>query len=177
MLAVARFAHQRALAERFGAAIVLPHAPPRDIVERVAAQTGAQIMTPWYGLPWLHGSGVDVVYDTVGLPETLEVGLRIAAARGAIVVTGVEVPRRFEWTPLYFKEISIIGSNAFGVEEFEGRRRHSMEIYLDLVASKRIDMTPILTHRFTLEEWRAAFLACGEQGRSGAVKVLFEYPG
>ena len=57
------------------------------------------------------------------------------ASRGAIVVTGVEVPRRFEWTPLYFKEIAVIGSNAFGVEEFEGRRRHSMEIYLDLVAT------------------------------------------
>src|SRR5439155_573111 len=49
VLAVARFAHQRALAERFGAAVVLPHAPARDIVERVAAETGAQIMTPWYG--------------------------------------------------------------------------------------------------------------------------------
>jgi len=133
-------------------------------------------MTPWYGLPWLHGGGVDVVYDTVGLPATIEVGLRVAAARGAIVVTGVEVPRRFEWTPLYFKEISLIGSNAFGVEEFEGRRRHAMEIYLDLVATRRIDVTPILTHRFSLDQWREAFLACGEQGRSGAVKVLFEYP-
>src|SRR5881296_726571 len=177
VLAVARFAHQRAFAERFGAAIVLPHEPARDIVERVAAETGANLMTPWYGLPWLHGGGVDVVYDTVGLPGTVEVGLRIAAARGAIVVTGVEVPRRFEWTPLYFKEISLIGSNAFGVEELEGRRRHSMEIYLDLVASGRIDVTPILTHRFTLEEWRAAFLACGEQEKSRAVKVLFEYAG
>src|SRR5437667_311137 len=78
---------------------------------------------------------------------------------------------------LYPKEISLIGSNAFGVEEFEGRRRHSMEIYLDLVASRRIDVTPILTHRFTLADWRAAFLACGEQGKSGAIKVLFEYPG
>src|SRR5438046_1798291 len=154
-----------------------PLVPARDIVERVAAETDANLLTPWYGLPWLHGGGVDVVYDTVGLPATLEVGLRIAAARGAIVVTGVEVPRRFEWTPLYFKEISLIGSNAFGVEEFEGRRRHSMEIYLDLVASGRVDVTPILTHRFTLEEWRAAFLACGEQGKSGAIKVLFEYPG
>src|SRR2546422_129601 len=85
--------------------------------------------------------------------------------------------RRWEGRPLYYKELSLIGSTAFGVEEFEGRCRHSMEIYLDLVASKRIDVTPILTHRFTLEEWRAAFLACGEQGRSGAVKVLFEYPG
>jgi threonine dehydrogenase-like Zn-dependent dehydrogenase len=176
ILAVARFAHQRTLAERFGAALVLSHEPLRDIILRVAAETGGQLMTPWYGLPWLHGGGVDVIYDTVGFPGTVEVGLRIAASRGAIVVTGVEAPQRFEWTPLYFKEIAVIGSNAFGVEEFEGRRRHSMEIYLDLVASGRVDVTPILTHRFPLDEYRAAFLACGDQAGSGAVKVLFTYP-
>jgi threonine dehydrogenase-like Zn-dependent dehydrogenase len=175
VLAVARFSHQRALAERFGADVVLPHEPVEEIVRRVAAETNAELLDPWYGLPWLHGGGVDVVYDTVGFPRTIEVGLRITASRGAIVVTGVEAPARFEWTPLYFKEISIIGSNAFGVEEFEGRRRHSMEIYLDLVASRRLDVTPIITHRFSLDRYRDAFLACGDQGGSGAVKVLFTY--
>ena len=175
ILAVTRFPHQKALAERFGADVVLPHQPVAAIVEGVAAETGAQVLKPWYGLPWLYGGGVDVIYDTVGYPETLEVGIRIAAARGAIVITGVEIPRRFEWTPLYFKEISIIGSNAFGVEEFEGQQRHAMEIYLDLVSKGRIDVTPILTHRFNLEQYREAFLACGEQGKSGAVKVLFAY--
>jgi threonine dehydrogenase-like Zn-dependent dehydrogenase len=176
VLAVARFPHQRALAEHFGAAVVLPHEPVKNLVTRVAQETGAQVMTPWYGLPWLYGGGVEVIYDTVGLPATVETALRIAAARGAVVVTGVEMPQRFEWTPLYFKEIAVIGSNAFGVEEFEGRRRHAMEIYLDLVASRRIDVTPILTHRFGLDQYREAFLACGEQGKSGAVKVLFTYP-
>jgi threonine dehydrogenase-like Zn-dependent dehydrogenase len=175
VLAVARFPHQRALAERFGAAVVLPHEPQEAIVRRVATETGAELLTPWYGLPWLHGGGVEVVYDTVGFPGTVEVGLRVCAPRGAVVVSGVEAPRRFEWTPLYFKEIAVIGSNAFGVEEFEGSRRHSMEIYLDLVKAGRIDVTPILTHRFRLQDYRQAFLACGEQQRSGAVKVLFQY--
>ncbi len=175
VFAIARFPHQRTLAERFGAHVVLPHEPVATVVTRVAAETGAQVLQPWFGLPWLYGGGVDVIYDTVGLPATIETGLRIAASRGAIVVTGVEVPRRFEWTPLYFKEITIIGSNAFGVEEFEGQRRHAMEIYLDLVAQGRIDCTPILTHRFTLDQYREAFLACGDQGGSAAVKVLFTY--
>ncbi|MFM7142972.1 MAG: zinc-binding dehydrogenase, partial [Alphaproteobacteria bacterium] len=120
--------------------------------------------------------GVDVVYDTVGLPETIEAGVRIVRPRGAIVVTGVERPRRFEWTPLYFKEISLVGSNAFGEEDFEGARKHAMEIYFDLLRAGRIDVTPILTHRFPLERWREAFLACFDQGKSGAVKVLFDYP-
>jgi len=176
VLAVARFPHQQALAERFGADVVVPHQPTKDIVTRVGAETGAQVLTPWFGMPWLHGGGVDVVYDTVGYPETVEVGIRIAASRGALVITGVEMPRRFEWTPLYFKEIAVIGSNAFGVEEFEGERRHSMEIYLDLVRQRRIDVTPIVTHRYLLDQYREAFLACGNQSTSGAVKVLFTFP-
>ncbi len=176
VLAVARFSHQHALAKRMGAATVFPHEPLDGIVDGVAHETGGELLKPWFGLPWIHGGAVDVVYDTVGSPKTVEVALRVAASRGAVVVTGVEVPRRFEWTPLYFKEIAVIGSNAFGVEEFEGHRRHAMEIYLDLVRTRRIDVTPIISHRFPLDAWREAFLACGDQQTSGAVKVLFTYP-
>jgi threonine dehydrogenase-like Zn-dependent dehydrogenase len=48
-------------------------------------------------------------------------------------------------SPLYFKEIALVGSNAFAIEAWEGPR------------------------------WRDAFLACFDQGRSGVVKVLFEF--
>ena len=175
VLAVARFPHQRALAEQFGATVI-DHQPTTGLIERVGGLTGAQVLKPWFGLPWLYGGGVDVIYDTVAAPETLEVGVRLAAQRAAIVVTGVEPPKRFEWTPLYFKELELIGSNAFGVEEFEGTRRHAMEHYLALVAAGRVDVTPILTHRFQLDDWRDAFMTCGNQGHTGAVKALFTYP-
>jgi len=46
---------------------------------------------------------------------------------------------------------------------------------LVLILVGRIDATPILTHRYPLSGWRDAFLACHDQGRSGAVKVLFDY--
>jgi len=173
VLAVARFAHQKALAERLGAAQVFAHRPTRAIVEGVAAAVGAELQVPWRGLPMLNG-GVDVVYDTVTSPETLEVGVRVTRSRGAISALGVEPPRRFEWTPLYFKELRLVGSNAFGVEAWDGRRQHAMEWYLEWVTQGRIDATPILTHRFALSQWREAFLACHDQGASGAVKVLFD---
>jgi threonine dehydrogenase-like Zn-dependent dehydrogenase len=32
----------------------------------------------------------------------------------------------------------------------------------------------MLTHTFSLEQWREAFLALADQGRSGAVKVAFD---
>lgn len=175
VIAIARYEHQRRIARELGANEVLEHEPSERIITEIGRITGADLLRPWYGPPMLNG-GVDVVYDTVGLPATIEVGVRITRPRGAIVVTGVEMPKRFEWTPLYFKEIHLIGSNAFGEESFEGRRRHAMEIYLDLVRSGRVDVTPIITHRFALHRYREAFRACYDQGRSGAVKVLFDYP-
>jgi threonine dehydrogenase-like Zn-dependent dehydrogenase len=171
---VARFPHQAALATRLGAARVLPHRPARALVEAVGAETGAELLEPWRGLPMLNG-GVDIVYDTVTSPETLEVGVRITRSRGKIVALGVEPPRRFEWTPLYFKEIALVGSNAFGVEEVDGRRRHAIEWYLDWARTGRIDATAILTHRFALADWQQAFLALADPASSGAVKVLFAF--
>ncbi|HSP97857.1 MAG TPA: oxidoreductase, partial [Candidatus Dormibacteraeota bacterium] len=66
-------------------------------------------------------------------------------------------------------------SNAFGVEEWNGVRKHAMEHYLDLVRAKTIDVTPILTHRFALDDYREAFRTTHNQGETGAVKVLFDF--
>jgi threonine dehydrogenase-like Zn-dependent dehydrogenase len=175
VLAVARFDHQARLAEKFGAERVIRHEPARAVIEQVAEAVGAELFEPWRGLPMLNG-GVDVVYDTVTSPGTLEIGVRMTRSRGTIVALGVEVPRRFEWTPLYFKELALVGSNAFATEEWEGRRQHAMEWYFEFVRAGTVDVTAILSHRFALEDYREAFLACYDQGRSGAVKVLFEYP-
>ncbi len=176
VLAVARFDHQRRLAEQFGAERVLAHAPSRAVIAGVADALLVEQNQPWRGLPMLNG-GVDIVYDTVSSPRTLEVGVRVTRSRGRIIALGVEVPRRFEWTPLYFKEIALVGSNAFAIEEWDGRRQHAMEWYFEFIRDGKIDITAILTHRFALEQYRAAFLSCWDQGKSGAVKVLFEYPG
>lgn len=83
-------------------------------------------------------------------------------------------PRAREWSPLYFKEINWVGSNAFGIEEMDGVRKHAIAHYLDLVLDGRIDLRPMLTHTFGLPEWRDAFHAIADQGRSGAVKVAID---
>jgi threonine dehydrogenase-like Zn-dependent dehydrogenase len=173
--AVARFPHQARLAEQLGAERVLAHAPERALVEAAADFAKCELHEPWRGLPML-GGGFDVVYDTVTSPGTLEVGVRVLRSRGRLVALGVEPPRRFEWTPLYFKEIALCGSNAFGMETWQGRRQHAMAWYFEWLRERRIDAAPIVTHRFALEQYRDAFMACRDQGASGAVKVLFEYP-
>lgn len=171
---VARFEAQAELARRFGAAKVLAHEPRSALIEELVAWGGGRLRQPLLGLPMAYPGAVDVVYDTVGKPETFEVGVRVLRARGTLVKAGVHAPGRWEWSPLYFKEISWVGSNAFGVEEVDGRRKHAIEHYLDLVSAGRIDLRPMLTHTFRLEQWREAFLAIADQGVSGAVKVAID---
>lgn len=171
---VARFPAQAELARRFGAAKVLAHEPPSPLIEELVGWGGGRLRQPLQGLPMAHPGAVDVVYDTVGKPETFEVGVRVLRSRGTLVKAGVHAPGRWEDSPLYFKELSFVGSNAFGVEEVDGRRKHAIAHYLDLAAAGRIDLRPILTHTFGLGQWREAFSAIANQGDSGAVKVAID---
>ncbi|MBN2549063.1 MAG: zinc-binding dehydrogenase [Anaerolineales bacterium] len=174
IVAIARHPFQEKMARQLGAQHVIRTRSPREIIEGVGELTHQPLQKPFYGLPWLL-SGLDVVYDTVGSAQTLEVGLRVLRPRGSIVVTGVSQPQRFEWTPHYFKEINLIGSNAFGIEEFEGQRRHAMQIYLDLLASERLELPELVTHRFRLEQYQQALLVSHDKEKNQAVKVVFDF--
>jgi threonine dehydrogenase-like Zn-dependent dehydrogenase len=161
VMVVARFDAQRRLAETFGASTV-PHEPRLEVIERVADWSGG-VLQPADGLPMAFPGGIDVVYDTIGAAETLEVGCRVLRARGTLVKLGMNGAAKWDDTPVYCKEIFYTGSNAFGIEEVEGVRQHGIAHFLDMVGSGRIDLTPMLTHTFRLD-----------QEKSGAIKVAID---
>lgn len=171
---VAQWPAQRLLAERLGATVFDSH-PLEGLVDALVGWSGGVLREPFEGLPVAHPGRIDVVYDTVASTETIEVTVRVLAERGTLVQLGLSSPGRFEWTPIYFKELRWVGSNAFGVEEVDGRRQHAIAHYLDLVTSGRVDLTGMLTHSFRLDEWRAAFEALVRQGETGAIKVAFDF--
>jgi threonine dehydrogenase-like Zn-dependent dehydrogenase len=160
-----------ALAARLGAQAMLSSSPD-ELVAQVARRVVTTPLQPWSKRDWLQ-DGPAVVYDTIGSTETVETSLRLLATGGTLVVSGVEPPKRFEWTPLYFKELRVIGSNGFGIEEVGGVAKHAMEHYFDFVAAG-LDLTPVITHRFPLERWAEAVLTLKNSRRTGAVKVLLE---
>lgn len=173
VLVVARFDTQAALARKLGATAI-PHEPALAVIEQAAAWSGG-VLQASDGLPMAYPGGIDVVYDTIGKQQTFEVGTRVLKARSTLVKAGVHGPTWWEDTPLYFKEISLVGSNAFGFEEVEGKRQHGIQHYLDLVAAGRVDLTGMLTHSFALDDWRDAFGALATQDDSGAIKVAFDF--
>jgi threonine dehydrogenase-like Zn-dependent dehydrogenase len=145
-----------------------------DLIAEAGAELGAKVFTPPRGMPYLQG-GFDKVYDTVGSAGSLELAIRIARAHGTVVVPGVATPKRFEWTPLYMKDLSVIGSNSAGIEIFEGRRVHAFAEYLDLVATGRLDLASMITHTFGLAEYRDAFMTARQKVAAQSIKVVFEF--
>ncbi|MFI5044096.1 MAG: zinc-binding dehydrogenase [Acidimicrobiales bacterium] len=170
---VARWPAQAELARKRGAT-VFDAGDPAQLVEELAAWSGATLRRPWEGLPVAYPGQIDIVYDTVGSGQTVEIAMRVLAERGSLVQLGVSSPSRFEWTPWYFKELRLIGSNAFGVETFDGRTAHAYEHFFDLVGGGDIDLSGMLTHTFPLEEWREAFTTIVRAETTGAIKVAFD---
>jgi threonine dehydrogenase-like Zn-dependent dehydrogenase len=171
---IARIDAQARLAEKLGASVFTPE--PRDeLIRSLTEWSGGTIRDPWEGLPMAYPGCIDVVYDTVGAPATIEVAIRVLRHGGTFVQMGVSSPARFEWTPWYFKELRLVGSNAFGHEEVDGKRQHAIAHYLDLVQAGRIDLDGMLTHTFRLDEWRDALKTLIHQDETGAIKVAFDF--
>lgn len=171
--AVHRYDHQAELALRLGATASFAHDPATGVLESVAAWCGATLRPALAGLPMAYPGGVDVVYDTVGTAETLELSVRALRMRGSLALVGVATPQRFEWTPLYFKELSVVGSSGFGVEPVGGRRRHAIDHYLEW-CSDGLDLSSLVTHTEPLERWAELCAAIAAPERSGVVKAAFD---
>jgi threonine dehydrogenase-like Zn-dependent dehydrogenase len=170
--AIGRYPHQLEMARSLGAHQVLPSIP-KEVISSFARLSGFRLRQPWNGLPWLL-DGAGVAYDTVGSPESLETLLKLLRPHAHLVMSGVEAPRRFEWTPLYFKEIHLVGSNAFGFEERAGVKKHAFEIFFKLV-SDGIDLRRLVTHQYPFYRWREAFQTATNKGKTGAIKVALNF--
>jgi len=73
--------------------------PDEEMLEDLAAWSGGVLRPTMEGLGGLamcHPGGIHVAYDTVGKPETFEVGVRVLKARGTLVKAGVHAPGRWE---------------------------------------------------------------------------------
>lgn len=121
-------------------------------------------------MEWSNGRGADVVFEAVGgKANTLEQATQIAAKRGRVcMVGGHGAPLTFSERFARSKELTIIWSFCYG------RRggRTEFQIAIDLLAAGKFDPSPLVTHRFKLEEITRAFAVAAGRNEHGSVKVL-----
>ena len=163
------FASKREMALHLGAE-PLPDGNTYDAVGKV---TGASVFHGHLKNSTLLG-GFDCVYDSVGASSTMHDSLRWLAPRGDYVMVGTQLaPVSFDITPLWNQELSMIGVNAHGMENVDGRQVSSFELAMEMAADGRIRFDGFITHRFPLADYRDAFHMIQDHPES-VVKVLLE---
>jgi len=143
--ATARYAHQRAAAERLGCDEVLSPDQPR-MSERPT-----------------------VVIETVGgHTTTVADAVQVIDAGGTVVITGLfEDTPKFDPLTMLMKEVRIVASMVYN--------RHGpasdFDTALDILATRGGDLRRLVTHTFPLTDAQHAFETAADKS-SGAIKVM-----
>jgi threonine dehydrogenase-like Zn-dependent dehydrogenase len=111
-------------------------------------------------------TGADVVVEATGNPSAFQSACDVLKEGGALVVIGMfsKKVKEVDLSFLYYKEPIIYGSKG-GEEGYEEA--------LQLLEDKKLQVTPMITHRFPLEETAKGF-GVFEDKNANALRILIE---
>ena len=111
------------------------------------------------------GAGADIVIETSGFPASSAVALDLVRKEGKLAHIGWanDLPP-LPVIPIMAKTLTVFGIGGNG-----GRGQY--ERSLELVRSGRVDLEPLVTHRFSLDDAATAFETAASKA-GGAIKVI-----
>jgi predicted dehydrogenase len=139
-----------------------------------------------------HGRGVDCVIIAAAAKSSApcEQAVDICRDRGRIVDVGA-VELIFPWHQMYLKEIQFFMARAYGPGSYDPAyekkgldyplpyvrwtENRNMEEFLRLVSLGRVQLQPLITHQFALEEAARAYDTIMDPA-SGSLAVVLNYP-
>ena len=150
-----------------------------DIAQAVAAMT--------------EGRGVDaaIICAATDSNDPVELAGEIARDRARVVAVGavrMDVPRR----PYYDKELTFLLSRAYGPGRYDPAyedhgqdypsayvrwtEERNFGAFLELCADRRVDVRPLITHRFPIDRAEAAYALLSGERKEPYLGILLTYP-
>ena len=118
-------------------------------------------------------AGADVVVDCVGSSSSLTDAMAVTRPRGRIVLVGMPASVNLELTPLWHRELELVGAYTYGTETLaDGTTARTFDLAFDLV--RRYDLGRLVSATYPLRRYRDAIQHAAAAGRRGAVKVAFD---
>ncbi len=115
------------------------------------------------------GTGADVVFETSGDASAVQLACDLAAYGGRIGVTSLfATPLTIDSGVVMRRELELTWVNSYST--WNGVREYA--IALDLLASGRVQATPLVTHRVPLDRVADGFRLANDKATSGATKVM-----
>jgi len=140
----------------------------------IAGRTGGSVQRARFGNYMLSG-GYDLVFDCVGSRRSIEESFKWTRSRGQVVMVATGSGRGVDLTPVWFTELTVLGAYGRQRETHAGRRIGTYQLVIELMASGKLSVQPMLTHTFGLGEYRRAFETGMNKARHQAIKVAFDF--
>ena len=112
----------------------------------------------------LEPLGMDAVFECAGEQDALDQGLELLKPGGALLVIGIPEVDRVSFN------INLMRRNELRILNVR-RQNECVELAIELVASGRVDVMPLVTHHFSLEESARAFELVSARS-DGVVKAI-----
>ena len=172
VVATARYPSQRRLAAELGADLVVEPDGIRRAVRRATGSRAVSIAGDDGAVDRLSG-GTDVVVDCVGSSASLTDAMAITRPRGRIVLVGMPASVSLELTPLWHREIELVGAYTYGTETLpDGSTARTFDLAAGLV--RAAELGRLVSATYPLHRYRDALEHAAAAGRRGAVKVAFD---
>jgi len=136
----------------------------------VAKQCGAD----WTGVPTRQDivadilkqepMALDVVYECAGKQEALDQAIRLLKPGGTLALIGIPTVDRISF------EIDLLRRREIRIQNIR-RQNHCVQPAIDMVASGKVDVMPMVTHHFDLGRTKEAFDLVADY-RDGVVKAM-----
>ena len=175
VLVLARYPFQSDAARKLGASEVILQ-NDADPFEEVARRTGAKVFQPLIGKRVVYG-GADLTFDCVGSDAAIDDALRLTRNGGHVVLVGVpRIAKGIDWTAIFAQELTVQAAYIYHhAEEFEGKKWKAFDLALDLMASGKLNLGWMVTHKFSLDEYPSALNQLGKRGKTQAIKAVFSF--
>ncbi|HOT43491.1 MAG TPA: alcohol dehydrogenase catalytic domain-containing protein [Spirochaetota bacterium] len=145
-----------------------------SLIDAAVEVAGGRAYKPDLGERIVMG-GFDRVFDTVGHRDTLNLSLRVLAVKGTLSVLGIGGNVKLDLTPLWLKLQTIKGCYAYRYNTIKGVKRQAFEIALNLIAGKKARVEDMLTHRFSIDEYRKMIEVNVRKSLYKAIKTAVEF--
>jgi len=142
------------------------------IIEAALEITKGRAYRPMLGERMVMG-GFDKVFDTVGNARTLNLSLRVTATNGTLSIIGIGREVKLDLAPLWLKLQTVKGCYGYRYNSVASSRKHTFDIALELIASRKIQVDDMLTHQLPLENYREMIEINLQKETRRAMKTAF----
>jgi predicted dehydrogenase/threonine dehydrogenase-like Zn-dependent dehydrogenase len=157
-----------------------------------AASEGEELVRRCRELTAGHGADKVIVAASTKSSQPLELAAEVARERGIVSVVGavgMELPRQ----GFYDKELTLAVSRSYGPgrydPEYEEKGRdypyahvrwtenRNMQAFVDQLAAGRVDVAPLISHRFPIDDAERAYALLTGDGTEPYLGIVLTYPG